>query len=493
MLARDSQRGHREEKRHKNHRTKLAEDAENHHLGKQDGNNGVAGASQDSESSAPVVPKIGPPRGQKRKRPTIDTQDRDKPASSAPVLKIGPPRSRKRRRLIVNSDCDMLASSAPGPSAHGEPVATVEDAVIQDVRSTADDIEPNYWQFDFDVPGHDAGRPLQDLSSRDALVPETQSYDDSTSPRAVTQERSDDVERRPLDGNSSVTSRMKHRSNGSTIRKGKPPLVGTALPSLPVPSSRPPSGDLPSAEQDSDSDAVPQRPLKTLRPVPTLSPSVFRPHLPAHDLEPPPSSIEQFSSPEKGGKGTMRHIFRKGVRYPKERRAARVPEPAGDDESLRLLGHQLAEEATATNRRSRPSDDDYERLFRESATPEPADSSEEAIVESTLSQVREPENEVYDDAGDAQRRVSSIQDGEIPSSNLAEAIEDAYIDFDAGQAAPVASHKPAVEAALDAGSPGEVNDPMVSWIASLTLFPAQIFHHMLSRASPKKTQPNEGR
>ncbi|KZT75049.1 hypothetical protein DAEQUDRAFT_720259 [Daedalea quercina L-15889] len=358
---------------------------------------------------------------------------------SVPPTKIGPPRGRKRKRVIVDSQ-DEPASSAPEPSVPEPPVVAAEEDITQHVQAditagNAFDTDPSYWQFDFGVRGDYADRPLQDSFSREAMVPETQPCDNSISPRAATPERLDSVHPGPVSPTGgSVKSQMKRRSHGSTTGK-ETSRDGTILPALPLPSNRQSSGGLSPIGDDSENeDVVPKQPLKTFQRIPIVSPSVFRPHLPAQEVESPPSSIEQFSSPEKGSRGAVRRVFEKVERQMRHEDDA--PGSTADDESLRLRGHQLAEEAAATIRkRSGQSEDDYDCLFRESATPEPVDSvvdAEEAIVESTLSQHDEPEDVMHD--GDQDEMPSSpAQPEALPSQELAEAMADAYIDFNAGQ------------------------------------------------------------
>lgn len=99
---------------------------------------------------------------------------------------------------------------------------------------------------------------------------------------------------RPSGGTSSIISRMKRRVKHGVTDKAEPklPLLVPKEPTL-------------EATSDSDSDShlpITQQTSKPMRRIPNLSPSIFHPHLP--EADPPPSSIEQFSSPEKDTRKT---------------------------------------------------------------------------------------------------------------------------------------------------------------------------------------------
>lgn len=349
------------------------------------------------------------------------------PPLSPPPVKIGPPRGHKRKRRLVVDSQDDTRSSASYPPMHAQPndQAAEEEPPSSPradaINGHAPEVDPGDWQHEFDSHGREVDLP-QDTLNRDALVPETQPLDGPDSPRAATPELPDTVALGPkLPGGSSVKSRMKPRSGSSTSGR----KVSTALPAILLSSNRRPTRKLPNVGEPDEPD-VPRAPV--LRPIPVLSPSVFRPHLPVQELEPPTSSIEQFSSPEKGSKGAVRNIFRKVKRCIKATDTMPLASTR-DDESLRLRGQQLAEEAVARNRRSIHSEDDYSHLFRESASPEPADSSsadeEEAMVESTLSEPNDVQ-EVGRTEVPIPQEVESTGD---PTGTLA----NTYMDFDAGQ------------------------------------------------------------
>ena len=379
-----------------------------------------------SPRSTPSLKGVdGRHRGRKEVAGHATPTSQDAPFSPLP-MKIGPPRGHKRkRRLIVESQDDTRSTVSHLPVHEPQAVKPAPDEPRQSPRadavsSHALEVDPGYGQFDFNVPARDVDFSPQDTFSRDGLVPETQPHNIPESLRVATEERPDTVTlgTRP----SSVKSRMKPRSGRLTSDSGANPV----LPALSLPPNRRFSRELPTAEGESHESDAPKRPV--LRPVPVLSPSVFRPYLPVQqELEPPTSSIEQFSSPEKGSKGAVRNIFQRVERCIKAADTI-FSGSTRDDESLRLRGQQLAEDAAARNRRSIHSEDDYSHLFRESASPEPVESSsadEEVMVESTLSQLNDAQEVV-------RTEVPILQEEGLPGDPT-EALANAYIDFDAAQ------------------------------------------------------------
>lgn len=300
---------------------------------------------------------------------------------------------------------------------------------VDTVDGQAPEVDPDYWQLDLDAQDRGGDFLPQDTFSRDALV-ETQIRDGSDLSRAATPEYFETAA--TPSGSSSVKSRMKQRSISGQ-------QIDPAPPTLPLPRNKRLSGGLLAVEGElaEDESDAPRSPI--LRPVPVLSPSVFRPHLPVQEISPPTSPVEQFSSPEKGSKDAVRHIFRKVERNIKAADTA-APGSTRDDDSLRLRGEQLAKEAAARNSRSRTPSEDNSYLFRESATPEPVERSspcradeEEAVVESTLSQ--------YNDAQEAGRTEVPITQQLNRPDDAAATSPDGYPDFnvDPIHAAPVAN------------------------------------------------------
>ncbi|OSX67279.1 hypothetical protein POSPLADRAFT_1176054 [Postia placenta MAD-698-R-SB12] len=109
---------------------------------------------------------------------------------------------------------------------------------------------------------------------------------------------------------------------------------------------------------------------KVMRPIPVVSPSVFHPHLPKPD--PPLSSIEQFSSPEKGGVHATSMAIRRAEKRLKEKGKGGQVASKWDDETLQQRGQQLADEAASSRRsssRSPPLDEDNDWLFEMPSNP----------------------------------------------------------------------------------------------------------------------------
>ncbi|KAF9814499.1 hypothetical protein IEO21_05050 [Rhodonia placenta] len=121
---------------------------------------------------------------------------------------------------------------------------------------------------------------------------------------------------------------------------------------------------------------------KVMRPIPVVSPSVFHPHLPEPD--PPLSSIEQFSSPEKGGVHATSMAIRRAEKRLKEKGKGRQVASKWDDETLQLRGQQLADEAASSRHsssRSPPLDEDNDWLFEMPSNPgSPQNADEDVLI-----------------------------------------------------------------------------------------------------------------
>ncbi|KAI0361400.1 hypothetical protein OH77DRAFT_1417658 [Trametes cingulata] len=252
---------------------------------------------EEAEEEAPTVPltKIGPPRPSKRSRksksdePLPPNTRKGAPTSPSPVS--GPSRqspgrakgphapsrsnappslqlSAVARRLLAQEEEENTQEAAGYVSS---PVSRRSGStkVTEKRASALGDSSPEAGPSRPNRAAALQGRPsANDTFSRDGIVPETQPQVVPNSPN--------------------------------------PPSPQTASPDglasnhdLPSTPARAHSGRQPSASRSASSVKAKMKrkraSTKELRPVPSLSPSVFRPHLPSADFD----DIEDFSSPEK--------------------------------------------------------------------------------------------------------------------------------------------------------------------------------------------------
>ncbi|CCM03115.1 uncharacterized protein FIBRA_05236 [Fibroporia radiculosa] len=214
-----------------------------------------------------------------------------------------------------------------------------------------------------------------------------------------------------------------------------------------VPETQSPHGPASPMEDRPSSSAVPALPptsQRAPRPIAKISsgslisrmrprPSMLAVDSPIHaspvddivdDPEPPLSSIEQFSPPEKSSSRAVERVIIKAKRDVLEQPNNRNPMSRKDDQVLRLRGQRLAEEAVRRRPEasssvaevitSRPSSKSYDWLFTASRSPSPAESPQVPPDTDSVAQ-------------------SDMLDPGVTADDLSRQMEDAYVDFDGGQ------------------------------------------------------------
>ncbi|PCH33937.1 hypothetical protein WOLCODRAFT_160469 [Wolfiporia cocos MD-104 SS10] len=374
--------------------------------------------------------RIGPPKEAKRtKRPEESTSALKSHSSDLPV-KIGPPRGVKRKGRAVQSNLAIPNSPEepriPPTSGHS------------DFKNNADDrhdINPSSSQVERNEPGIDlTAVPVSDSLNVDGINPEAlQSSGSNHTQGHATRDTSPIVDKPAISpharsiqlpdqppSSSSIVARMKHHTeDGKSVSKKSTrrglPTIDEALLNA---SSHSPSNEPRRAPP-------PKKPSKPLRTLPYVSPSVFRPYLPEQEIDAPPSSIEQFSSPERGSARAAGLVMRKAeltVRG-KGKGKGKATEVISrrDDEILRLRGQELAEEAAsrrrASSRASTSEDNDW--LFRESPSP-PPDQRESRQSSGPLTP---PAVDDYHMTEDYHMTINS--------DDIAREMEDAFLNLDA--------------------------------------------------------------
>ncbi|KZT09582.1 uncharacterized protein LAESUDRAFT_511729 [Laetiporus sulphureus 93-53] len=257
--------------------------------------------------------------GKKRKREDSGSSEHSEGSPPAvPIFKTGPPRGVRTKKKSSSSAMESGVDASPvtkiGPPRGVRRKAKASSSAAMhsaDLVPVADSLE---WeeamnvhvenQNDFDVLDADNAR---DDYSKNQFVPETQS------PRRPSSDR-------PLSA--------RHIS----------PVI----------------------EKPGEEEVIGRKPAKVLRPVPQPSPSVFRPYLQVEEPEPeePLSSIEQFSSPEKGTQAAVAFVIRKGKERARDKGKGRQVASRRDDEILRVHGQRLADQNAAKARRNALARDD---------------------------------------------------------------------------------------------------------------------------------------
>ncbi|OCH94697.1 hypothetical protein OBBRIDRAFT_831529 [Obba rivulosa] len=292
----------------------------------------------------------------------------------AEIMKIGPPRGIKRKRAELSGTRSGLNPRLPAKPAHQvdhevymTPSSTRDvhqqrhspktpsrqffplTAISSQTRHLLRQEEEESTQEALNIMPSPSGRVnspealrvhrgyppsgLNDTHSRDGIVPESQ-------PALTTQDASLNAglpttpvrpsDTRPVRSDSSIISQMRRRSGNESSRR-----------------------TIRETSSTDDAKAGPRKTTKSkpLRPPPTISPSVFRPHLPEPD--PPPSSIEQFSSPEKGPQGAARLLIQRAKQRTDAKGKGKAVVSTCDDETLHVRGQTLAAEASSARAEER--------------------------------------------------------------------------------------------------------------------------------------------
>ncbi|KAL6310154.1 hypothetical protein BKA93DRAFT_821209 [Sparassis latifolia] len=314
--------------------------------------------------------KIGPPRGVKQTEHASKESSTADSAEGSPKpkrpIKVGPPRVAKKKERPRKKSIPSKPSAIPDdedPSRQPEqPAVTYEDADENDFL-LHDNLagQGDFWDFDLASRNEDSDH----APSREYVIPETQSLHVQTKdiPPTSNGRHSIPDAASPKTPVAPHTPRSSQRSMsmGSIVSKmkGRNPAKRTKTKCRPK-----------EEESGSSNERVQaKRGLKPLRPVPVLSPSVFYDHLPQPD--PPPSSIEQFSSPEKGSEAATAAVRRKIQKGINGRGKYQAVASKKDDETLRIRGQQLAEQASSARRTRTPQDEDQSYLFEPGLSPEP--------------------------------------------------------------------------------------------------------------------------
>lgn len=350
----------------------------------------IVSSESDNDLGRPTasneVTKIGPPRKRRARPEDAEASTVVERAPSPQVaMKIGPPRGVKRKQRPSSPQVSPVINKRPTSKVASDSLAIdapfSEDytALEQGHEVSAEEIGLNanadkYWQYDFDneravsVPV----RQTHDIFSREGIVPETQSSPQS--PEAPP----------------ALALRPRSLQTAASAHKSKPRNdSGTNSTTRPAPASpRVAIRDqtVEGIASRRDKTLVDSRTTKTatkvMRPIPVVSPSVFHPHLPEPD--PPLSSIEQFSSPEKGGVHATSMAIRRAEKRLKEKGKGRQVASKWDDETLQLRGQQLADEAASSRHsssRSPPLDEDNDWLFEMPSNPgSPQNADEDVLI-----------------------------------------------------------------------------------------------------------------
>ncbi|EMD41928.1 hypothetical protein CERSUDRAFT_110486, partial [Gelatoporia subvermispora B] len=377
---------------------------------------GVAGKGKQRETGL----KIGPPRGVKRKR---NERSRGQELEADATPRSALPNGHDARAKPVNLSQEPIPRTPLRQSSHVTVISSQTRRLLrqEEEEDTQEALGLAQYQGGMtDEPGDrhldaDSGQihlALEDTFSMEGFVPETQLGDDllaspdnetvqdahlGTPNLPVTPVRS--AHPQPVKSGSSFISKMKRRSANNTEGEtaGRHPLINQ--PSL----GEEPKGNL----------SRPQK-SKPLRPIPIVTPSVFRPHLP--DFEPPPSSIEQFSSPENGTQRAVERVIQKTKQVVDIKGKGRAITFSRDDATLHARGQALAAEADAARFRQRERQPQSRRPL-----PPPKSKSHSGT------QAWKPAS-VAEQPGGLQHELGLSRDDHLLADQLAED----YIDFNGG-------------------------------------------------------------
>lgn len=258
----------------------------------------------------------------------------------------------------------------------------------------------------------------EDTFSREGIVPETQPPEGRNAELSLwNNEGMDDTSinvdlpttpvrspaLRSRRSESSLVSQMKRRSHSAGGR--------TAVKVSPL------DEDFTALSHPDDESSKPRKGNRHMRPLPTLSPSVFRPHLPEPDL---PSSIEQFSSPERGSHRAAGTLIQKAKQRIGAKSNGRPVTSTTDDEILRARGQALATEATSARTKDRRRQFQPRRAL-------PLFQLEKQRDDRLLGQVTIPS-----DSGVSQKQLDVVPDEHL----IAQQMVEEYIDFEGGMGQP---------------------------------------------------------